>query len=330
MSFFRKVLILKQIEKGFSSCEKSVSGIVTIETECGVNTLFLSLTNFKTISNGEYHFAICDNDGKFYSFPLPSRPTSLQKTLDTPLNFNGKVQVGVYFLLDELPLLIAFGSDVNSAVSYSPFCKKIAEKCVQIKKETERNQEIISSIYNDEAVATENYFELDRDINEKIKLLGQNDNETISNEDVLSSYCKQEQTQEKHSTSNGFENETNACDCKKYSQSNPYYDYAKRELDEIFSKFEEEKDLKRLFVDSKWAKINYSSDKYYVVGVINKNSKPKYICYGVPDVYRVSAPPELDGYCSFLPLSVFDVKGKGYWMMYQDAITGKRIDKYKP
>ena len=330
MSFFRKVLILKQIEKGFSSCEKSVSGIVTIETECGVNTLFLSLTNFRSAQNGEYYFAICDSDGKFYSFPLSSRPTSLQKTLDVCLNPNQNIEVGVYFILDELPLLVAFGTDANSAVSFSPFRKKIAENCIQYKKEKEKNQELITSIYNDEAVATENYFELDRDINEKIKLLGQKNNETISNENVVPSCFEQEQTQEKHSTSNGFENETDACDCQKYSQSNPYYDYARKELDEIFSKFEEEKDLKRLFVDSKWAKINYSAEKYYVVGVINKNCKPKYICYGIPDVYRDNAPPELEGYCSFLPLSVFDVKGKGYWMMYQDAITGKRIDKYKP
>ena len=39
-----------------------------------------------------------------------------------------------------------------------------------------------------------------------------------------------------------------------------------------------------------------------------------------------SEPPEaFKGKCSFLPLSLFDPDGKGYWMMFQDAETGQCV-----
>ena len=45
----------------------------------------------------------------------------------------------------------------------------------------------------------------------------------------------------------------------------------------------------------------------------------------MPSVYSETPPKELDGYCSFIPLSVFDMKGDGFWMMFQDAVTGECI-----
>ena len=69
----------------------------------------------------------------------------------------------------------------------------------------------------------------------------------------------------------------------------------------------------------------FSRNKYYTVGVICDEKKPKYICYGVPAESRGEPPDALKGYCSFLPLSVFDLSGKGYWMMFQDAETGECV-----
>ena len=63
------------------------------------------------------------------------------------------------------------------------------------------------------------------------------------------------------------------------------------------------------------------------MGVIKEDNLPKYICYGVPGAYSETPPKELDGYCTFIPLSVFDIMGDGFWMMFQDAITGECILK---
>lgn len=342
MSFYRKVFVLKQIETGFSVEGKSLSGIATLEVESGVATLFLSLINFKSTVGGEYYFALLDGDGNFCTYPLAKRPTSYQRSFCAPINANGNVQGCVYFVEKDLPLLVAFGSSEGGVASQTLIRKKIAEKCLIEKKEKERAFEEIESVsfldgeyaqggnYNDEAVASENYFELEEEICEKIKSLSEIENEELSNEVELPFVSGEEKAKEEMSTPNCAKDETATTAFKKYSKANPYYDQARGELNEIFLKFEEEKELCKIFPESKWSKINYSKDKYYVVGVINEKGMPKYICYGVPASYSEKAPPELDGFCSFLPLSLFDVKGRGYWMMYQDAITGLKIDKYKP
>ena len=86
--------------------------------------------------------------------------------------------------------------------------------------------------------------------------------------------------------------------------------------------------MENIFKDSRFAKIAYSENKYYVVGVIKENDMEKYICYGIPDKFSEHAPKELEGYCSFIPLSVFELDGNGYWMMFQDACTGECLKKH--
>ena len=70
-----------------------------------------------------------------------------------------------------------------------------------------------------------------------------------------------------------------------------------------------------------------NSNAKRIVGLVKEGGKEKYICYGVPAVYSKEPPKELKGFCSFIPLSVFDMKGDGYWMMFQDAVTGECIKK---
>ena len=110
-----------------------------------------------------------------------------------------------------------------------------------------------------------------------------------------------------------------------HNENCSYYQKAKRELEEVFSRFPIEEDLVKIFPESKWCKVYYECEKYYVVGVIKENDEEKYICYGVPATYSPTPPKELKGYCSFIPLSVFALKGEGYWMIFQDAITGECI-----
>lgn len=101
-----------------------------------------------------------------------------------------------------------------------------------------------------------------------------------------------------------------------------YYDNSKEELDGLFAKFPQNRELNKLIPNSKWVKVSYGGEKYYTVGLIFEKEAPKYICYGVPGRYSKTPPKALDGYSSFLPLSLFDMLGDGYWMMYQNASTG--------
>lgn len=180
-------------------------------------------------------------------------------------------------------------------------------------------------LYDDEAVATENYFAIEEKIENKLNMIKDCDNEHVRIKDELSYKGNEKETREGESFPYRFENETFAGGGEKYSDESPYYLTVKGELEDIFEKFPEEKSLIKLFPDSRWARITYSSDKYYVVGLIKEENKEKYICYGIPSPYSRNAPTELAPYCSFIPVSVFDMNGDGYWMMFQSAVTGECI-----
>ena len=78
-----------------------------------------------------------------------------------------------------------------------------------------------------------------------------------------------------------------------------------------------------LFRSSRFVKIAVEdSDKYYCVGLVGS---PDYICYAVPAVYTPQPPEELDGYCQWLPTDENRPEGDGFWVIYQDAVSGDSV-----
>ena len=171
-------------------------------------------------------------------------------------------------------------------------------------------------VYDDEAVATENYYEAEA---------GENENDGIQFKNELPYFGGKKEEGKESADAYRAQNEEDFGDGEEYSESRPYYLTVKEELNEIFSKFPEETSLKKLFPDSEFSRVNYSADKFYVVGLIKESGEEKYICYGVPGAYSENAPEELAPYCSFIPVSIFDLSGDGYWMMFQSATTGECI-----
>ena len=201
------------------------------------------------------------------------------------------------------------------------------EKVLETTKDAQLT--ILAKVYDDEAVATENYFETDTDIQNKLKAIKEWDFENCSYEDELFASFSSQKEKEEQIGDNCIEDEKDFCQSQSYSQQNPYYLSVKEELQEVFSKFPPENCLKSMFPDSQWARINYAENKYYLVGLIKELNTEKYICYGVPATFSNQPPKELDGYCTFIPLSIYDMQGEGFWMMFQDAITGKCITPTK-
>ncbi len=103
-----------------------------------------------------------------------------------------------------------------------------------------------------------------------------------------------------------------------------FYEQIKGQLNELFGSNPQFDTLNSLMPDTKWIKVDYDgAGKYYVVGIIGE--KPDYICYGVPASFTPEPPDELDGYCQWLPLDPEKPEGDGFWLMYQDAVTGKSV-----
>lgn len=358
MNIKKKILILKQTEKGFSLGGKDVSAILRIEEESGVSCVFLSVINIAAAC-GEYFLYILDCENKLFCFSLGKKPASFNEVFIKKPAINGDISAGIVFVANDLPVLVAFSTEKTSDNAMPFFKKHIADKCLAEYKEKQLAAEVLSqsksektsapietksccadeknlqknisektdNLYNDEAVATENYFEIDESINQKIKTISEIDNDLLRNKDVVVDNSDQKETQKNERFDSDVQNEKAVDSSEKFSDDRPYYFTAKRELDKLFDNFPEENSLCKLFPESKWVKVSYSEQKYYVVGIVYENKKVKYICYGIPSDYSEQEPEELKGFCSFIPLSVFDMKGKGYYMMFQDAVSGECVKK---
>ena len=193
-------------------------------------------------------------------------------------------------------------------------------------------QNTSQAVYNDEVVATSDYYLLDEQIQQKLKALRDYENEKLPYEDELSYSQNEQETEKEPSLFSAYENETSASMRKenleeflKDETQENYLDKVKSQLDNLFLTNPEEQDLQNLFLGSKWAKIYYTQEKFYVVGLITLQKDKKYICYGVPSIYSKEPPKALKGYATFVPKSVFDMHGEGYWLMFQDTLTGKCV-----
>ena len=331
MDYSKKVLVIKEVLQGFSSSQKGVSGIARIESENGVGELHLTLINVLPATKGDYYVYLIDCLGNFYAYLLPKRPmTFTSKILPCPNLLKG-FSAGLCYVENFIPSVVCFGKTEDSNCDYNLFSKKVAEKWLLELKNQQKEEKSLSecqevipkeivSAYDDEAVATENYFLQEEKIQLKLDKIKEYNRERISFEDEYFTCNDQTQKTEDQKDAHRSKNEANFDECQNPKE---YYISVKKELDNIFENFSQDLSLTKTFPDSKWAKIHYSKDKYYVVGLIKECGVEKYICYGVPDIQNQTPPKELKDFCLFLPLP--DKEDQGFWMMFQDAKTGKCV-----
>ena len=177
--------------------------------------------------------------------------------------------------------------------------------------------------YDDDAIAEDNYYERGEDIKNGNALL-QNKTQKkgwqSGNEDEKVIGAEQEQTKNVEKEEVSRETLKSA-----WAQGKAFYEQVKGEIDEVFDKYPEEKSLCAVVDNSRWVKINYGDKKYYVFGVIYEGDIPQYICYGVPSNDEKKPPKSLTGRASFIP-SNKEGNGGGFWVMFQDALTGAAVD----
>ncbi len=125
------------------------------------------------------------------------------------------------------------------------------------------------------------------------------------------------------------EKENNAEDEEKVDRNENtekiFFDRLKPQIDKLFENNPAENNLGHIIPDSKWVKVEYENDgDFYVFGLLyDSDNEVRYVCYGVPAVFDEEPPKELAGYPIWLPLN--DKKGFGYWLTYQDAVTGEPV-----
>lgn len=332
MQYEKKFLTLKSIKN--PTYFKPFTLLVRIEIENEKANFALSASGFFALSNCKYYALVIDGDKNQFEFDLTQNPLFFNAPFLTIPNLKKGFSIGFYSVQNFIPLTLAFGSQGKLGVDIHTFNKIVADKLLDKFSYENRfeNTEKCESLennaytqYDDEAVATQNYYELDQEINKKLMSIKDRLNEDIPIEDAVFENSNRTQTQEDCKVDTVSQDETNASFCKENLDSQPYYLQVKSQLDQIFACYPEEQTLTSLYKDSKWAKINYSKEKYYVVGLVDFENERKFICYGIPGRYSIHPPEQLKGYASFVPKSLFDTHGDGFWIMFQDAVSGNCV-----
>lgn len=200
---------------------------------------------------------------------------------------------------------------------------------------TRKNDYTEAIAYNDEAIATENYFKKEYSIKKPL---------AAAVRAKIPLYAPElfggEGKEEKNALSPG-EN-ANVDDCGYSAQPQKEVEYAacgvaggdncgakpffyqkiKQELHSLFESNPAEDRLNELVPESRWARVCYEKNKYYAVGVVSCNGCPRYIVYGV-EGNRLNPPSDISSRAIFLPASLFERENRGYWCMLQNAETGK-------
>ena len=287
MNYFKKTIALKKT----SSEVSSPYAIARLEKENDKTTLSLSLMNFS--ANGQRVFVCVSTPVSHFveEVFLPLSNNILLSDIDISLPV--AVCIASYNGEKTFPLL--FGTEETFTSSEN--CALLINKKV-----------LPAPTYDDEIIATENYYLYEKEDYDK---------QTIGNENTA---CASQPEEEKITCSDKpLQDEINYRSFGKKG----YYESVKEDLELLLEKSEKEVGLEKTIPNSRFCKINYSADKYYVVGVVFENGQAKYVCYGVPAKYSPTPPSALNGCSCFMPISIFDLCGDGYFMMFQDAVTGE-------
>ena len=302
-----KTALLRQVESFKSSLP--LRGVARLYGEN--NLLSIAFLNLEKSQRGQYYLFFGDKACEVESLDEQSF------YLDKDAVNNSVVLVGLLDGDNVSPVLVgSFSSqniNLNEAIENAKkhFKKQGAEK--------EERAVFQEEIYNDEAIASTNYFELER---KEKGCKGAIDERAVDNEE---STCSQNSTREEEKEKLFDSEEALFSGDSQIEQEElvNFYSKIKGEIEALFKEHPKEERLCKMVEDSKWVKIG-DGEKYYAVGIIFCNNQPEYICYGLPGRYDQDRKEK--GFSSFIPISPFDLKGDGYWVSFQCAKSGKCVE----
>ena len=388
MNYIKKLCILKQVASGFAADGREVSALLTAESLGGRLTLTLAPIGFAPLAAGRYRCVVQDADGRRESFDLPVPSGACVRRAGGGLDIARGIGCAVCFVGGKATC-VAFGKTGEGAYDPKAMCAAEGEAPMRAQTPpaiptptraadpmqasdpmqptpptpppTQAQTPPPDPPYDDEMLATENYFEKEGGASSgeacAEKTGGAPAEETGGAQAADGLYaggpCADDGAptgggtgegkaaegggQEKGAESGARdgnaqaravtgENAQTLFRLHGGENAEPcYYDRVRADLDALFARHPAERELADCIPYSRWARVNFARNKYYAVGVICDEKKPQYICYGVPAEAHGEPPAALKGFCSFLPLSVFEPEGRGYWMMFQDAETGRCV-----
>jgi len=287
---------------------KNYKGYVTLE-----NTSEKTLVNIKT-----YNLPKTDNkrvlgiliDGELYKVTLNGDNSYL---IDRKTDLNNKISVVLLEIENMTSNILIWGSNETSRVWQNSISLNLDLETNIKNKQLEENeilqdnvaQNFIEKVYTE---SKDDYYETDEYIEDLVtQNLRKEDKEEYQ-------YYEEEKVKE-----NLKEDLTN--------NKSEFFDSIKSQIEELLNTYEEEKALEEIIPNSKFVKVDLERNgNFYIFGVINENDNIKYIVYGLPGEYSVKPDDEYSKFYQWLPLNQDNPEGYGYYLMYQDAISGNQIE----
>lgn len=299
--YSKSIAVIRGLKDGFSADGGQLTGVVKIESYGKAVRVEVTKINFAPLSEGRYVTGITDGKNTLV-FEGDTYEGDIE--IDTSCGFAALI----CFINGQV-------SPIASAVSgnYRGEALGIKSYIEQLERvQTSSRIEQAEQKYEDEAIAEDNYYEYAQtdESGSTVRTDTQKEkggSSTLSDEAAVGSVQKK-----------GGVNKN------PLSHGGSFYNKMKDEIEGLLSAYPEESSLCALIEGSKWVKINYGDDRYYVFGVIYSGGNAQYLCYGVPTKEQTNPPESMEGLASFLPANA-DGSGGGYWVMYQDAETGASI-----
>lgn len=169
--------------------------------------------------------------------------------------------------------------------------------------------------YDDETVATENYYEEKNDECDLLEKTGKN------------AHPESAAQKQSEKTGTGTAKDGDAQGVRRPFKTDPdgYYLAVKEEIDRLFKTYPRDKTLSGAFSCSEWVRVKGTAkDPQYLVGVLREDGRVNYICYALAAEDKNAPPDEIKNVCAFVPLSVYD-DTQGFFVLFQSAASGECI-----
>lgn len=308
MSYTKNIAVIKGLQGGFSADGGALSGLIKAERYSSELRVEVSLINFAPLSEGRYVTAISDGP---HTQIIENGLFEGRSDVDTSKGF----AAAVCFVHNGVQLIASAVCGNYQAAAFG--LKGEVERAEKIKNPLPESKSAASvEIYEDEALAEENYYEFD------------------APSEGGQPVCENPQKEEDGGKLS--ENEEDSVPVQKISDSvesdcaeeinlarGGFYQKMRAEIEGLLISYPPAEELCAAIDGSKWVKISYGEDSFYVFGVIFSDGVPKYICYGIPAKDASAPPASMQGLASFL--GVKTQHGVGFWVMYQDADTGSSV-----
>ncbi len=315
MAYEKRVCVLKQVKKGFSADGGMLSGAVYAERLGGTLTLTPKIGNLAPLKEGRYGLAVWIGGTIFCMELHGNRPLKTQAAQSLNDGFSvllcylrGESEPLAYGYCGKAPvsyaaLLSAFTAGNNAE---SKRAKRAPSAPTEARKEKGEETEETAitfcppSCYDDEAIASADYYTFSDDENENAENSGEKKERAVSG------------------GGDPGKDERAVHPIEFPSGKLTYYREVSERIEKAFAKFPRDERLKEAFPHSEWV----NSDGV-LLGVIYKEGQPRYLCVAAEKT-EAGAPENMKEQAVFVPLSPYSEE-HGFYVVFQDADTGEYV-----